>query len=72
MPADTEASENIPFGDWVAEEGPDGKNDAGEEGGATKGNTMEGVSDGRSAVVASASMAVVSGTRTACPIRLFL
>lgn len=71
MFADTE-SDNMPVGDRVAEGGSDGRKDAGEEGGATKGSTIDGGWDGCSAEVASALVGVVSGTRTACPIRLFL
>lgn len=35
-----EASESKPAGDWVAEGGSDGRKEAGEDGGAIKGNTM--------------------------------
>lgn len=66
--ADIEVSDKRPVGDWVAEGGPDGRKDAGEEGGATKGSTMESSWGGFSAVGASAPVVGVSGTRTACAI----
>lgn len=42
MLADIEVCNDRPVGDWVAEGGSDRKNDAGDEGGAMKGTTMEG------------------------------
>lgn len=71
MLEDTER-DNSPVGDWVADGGSDGKKDAGEEGGATKGSDMEGGWIGRSCGDASVPEAFVSGTRLACPIRLLL
>lgn len=72
MFADTDVIENMPVGELVAEGGSDGRKEAGEEGGATNGNTIEGGWDEYSAVLASAPEALLSGTRIACPIRLFL
>lgn len=40
--AEIEVRESKPAGDWVADAGSDGRKDAGEEGGATKGSTLEG------------------------------
>lgn len=72
MLADTER-DNRPVGDCVAEEGSDGRKDAGEEGGATKGSAMEGRGwDRCSFARASVPAPLASGARTACPIRLFL
>lgn len=70
---DIEVSDKRPVGDWAAEGGSDGRKDAGEEGGATKGSAMESGWDGFSAVGTSDPVVGVSGTRAACPIRcLFL
>lgn len=72
MFADADAIDNIPVGDCVDEGVSEGRNDAGEEGGATKGNTIEGGWDECTAVVESAPEEEVSGARMACPIRLVL
>lgn len=58
-------------GDCVHEGGSELRKDAGEEGGATKGSTRAGAWGGTSAAVTAAPGTVVSGERTACPIRLF-
>lgn len=65
----TEVSESKPVGDCVTEGGSDWRNDAGEEGGAMKGSTIAVDWVGFSALGALVPGDVVSGTRTACPIR---
>jgi hypothetical protein len=75
MLAHTEVLETKPTGDCAVEGGSDWKNDAGDDGGAMKGSVILG---GAWAVeltalpAASAPVGVVSGTRTACPIRFRL
>lgn len=69
MLAEIELRETKPAGDCVAEGGSDGRKDAGEEGGATKGRTRAGAWVEFTAAEASFWEAVGSGTRTECPIR---
>lgn len=48
------------------------RKDTGDEGGAAKGNGIRGASvEPTAAAVASAAEAVLTGTRTACPIRFW-
>lgn len=74
MLADTEVTDTIPTGDCAVEGGSDWKKDAGDEGGAMKGSVILGACWAElTAAAASAPEGVVSGTRTACPMRfLFL
>lgn len=60
-----------PAGDCVAEWGSDGRKDAGEEGGATKGSVKEDTWFGFSAAGTLPPEALASETRTAGPIRFF-
>lgn len=57
--------ESNPAGDWVAEGGSDWRKDAGDDGGAMKGNTMVDELFRVSARGAAAPGTVASGTRVA-------
>lgn len=60
-----EARDRVPAGDWVAEGGSDWRKDAGEEGGAMKGNRMVFGWVGLSVTGAEAPGTTGSGMRTA-------
>lgn len=63
--AEREAKDMNPAGDWVEDGGSDGRKDAGEEGGAMKGSTIE-VEDVWFSVAGTATPGTTgSGTRTA-------
>lgn len=69
--AERDLNESSPTGDCVAEGGSDWRNDAGEEGGAMKGNTTVVEWFRFSVTAADGPGNVDSGTKRACPI-LFL
>jgi len=71
MLAEMELRPTEPAGECIADGGSDGRNDAGDEGGATKGILTIGacVAFAGGAAVAPVVDGVGSGTRTACPIR---
>lgn len=72
MLADTEVRDSIPPGDWETEGGSEWRKDAGEEGGAAKGNGILGACvEPTVAAVTSAPEGVLTGTRTACPMRFW-
>lgn len=71
IPEDAAVKDSKPPGDWVADGGSDWRKDAGEDGGAMNGRTIEDCWDRISIIGASVVEEPGSGTRTACPIFLF-